>query len=68
MSGERRRSSVYEDRGRDAAPTEVVFNWRTGELVGYQLRDGTFREAGPCCDRPLDYRHEECWRPWPGRG
>jgi hypothetical protein len=50
--------SVYEDRAESVEPKIIVAE---GRIVGYELSDGTFVEARPCCESPLECERDECW-------
>ena len=57
------RRSIYEDRY-GAADRKVIVAANgplAGRIVGYERADGTFVEAGPCCESPLDCERPECW-------
>jgi hypothetical protein len=58
--------SVYEDRYSAAERTVIVATSgpRAGRIVGYEQADGTFVEAGPCCENPLYCERPECWKPF----
>jgi hypothetical protein len=59
----RRGRSAYEDRDSAVDRTVIVATNgpRAGRIVGYELADGTFVEAKPCCENPLHCDRAECW-------